>query len=101
MVCKTVHYQVKPEGLETVEAAMHDYAAYLSKNFSDCLWWTASESKDSTRFVTLITAPNEARDEALRACEGTKTFVDILYAHTIGEVRFTDVTLTATSTPIP
>ena len=79
---------------------MDEYAEYLAREIPGSLWWTARIDGDPTRYVTVISAIDEPTDDLIRTCEGTKRFVDVLYAHTTEDPVFTRLTEVATTTPL-
>lgn len=99
-VHQTVVYRVEPGAVDRVEAAMAEYAAYLAREIPDALWWTGRHDDDATRFVTVISAPDEATDDQIRTCAGTRRFVDVLYANTVDDPVFTSLSEVATTAPL-
>lgn len=96
-VHQTVVYRVDPAAVGRVEAAMVEYADYLAQEIPGALWWTGRHDEDRTRFITVISAVDEATDDEIRACTGTERFVEVLYANTVEDPVFTRLTEVATT----
>jgi len=96
-IIKIARYQIRPEEREVVEQAMREFAAYVAFELADSTWVTYRDAAHPDRYVSVITADDEAADRRHRDAEGTKKFVDVLYPRLVGEVEFIDYTPVASS----
>lgn len=96
-VFKIARYEVQPEAREEVERAIQEFAAYVRAELRDSSWVTYRDKKNPNRYVSLISADDEAADERHRKAPGTKRFVEVLYPRLVGQVEFTEYEPFATS----
>ena len=96
-VFKIASYEVRPEAREEVERAIQEFAAYVRAELQDSSWVTYRDKKNPNRYVSLISADDEAADERHRQAPGTKRFVEVLYPRLAGLVEFTEYEPFATS----
>jgi quinol monooxygenase YgiN len=83
-------YEVHPEALEEVLAAIHEFVAYLRANepgaFRYEVW---QEDKHPTRFVHLFVWRDEEANRIHGQSAAVKKFAGILYPKCIAPVEFT------------
>jgi quinol monooxygenase YgiN len=96
-VFKIARYEVRPEERAHVERAIHEFATFVRTRLPDSSWVTYRDRTNPNRFVSLISAEDEAADERHRNAEGTRAFVEALYPRLAGEVEFADYELVASS----
>lgn len=96
-VFKIARYEVRPEAREEVERAIQEFAAYVRAELGDSSWVTYRDKQNPNRYVSLISADDEAADERHRKAPGTKRFVEVLYPRLVGPVEFTEYEPFATS----
>ncbi len=87
---KTACYRITAQSQPSVERAMHEYAAYLKREFPEQRWWTARSQEDPLSYISVIVAPDEQTNRAASDSDGTGVFVDALYPNVVGEVEWTD-----------
>ena len=96
-VIKIARYEIRPEERAEVERAMREFAAYVGSQLRDSAWVTYREKGNPNRFVSLITADDEAAEERHRGADGTKDFAEVLYPRLVGDVEFTDYEIVTSS----
>jgi quinol monooxygenase YgiN len=83
-------YEVRPEALDEVLAAIHDFVAYVRDNEPGALRYEAwQESGHSTRFVHLFVWRVEAANRLHGESAAVKKFAGILYPKCLAPVVFT------------
>lgn len=99
-IYQLAHYQVKPDAVEKVKAAIDEFVAYVTENEPGSVMYRAWQSQDDpTTFVHLF----EFADEAAHAAHGGSAAVrrfESVYTPELaaGPVRFVDYTQIAANT---
>ena len=87
-------YQVKPEALERVLAAIHEFVAYVRSNQSGTIRYEVwQEQNDPTRFVHIFIFRDGEADKAHSESAEVKKFASILYPECLAPVEFIDYEL--------
>jgi quinol monooxygenase YgiN len=82
-------YEVRPEALEEVLAAIHEFVAYLRANEPGALRYEVwQEDKHPTRFVHLFVWRDEEANRIHGESAAVKKFAGILYPKCIAPVEF-------------
>jgi quinol monooxygenase YgiN len=85
------HYQIRPESLERVLAAIHEFVAYVRANESGTLRYEVwQEQNDPTRFVHIFTFRDAEADKIHSESAAVKKFSGILYPECLAPVEFID-----------
>jgi quinol monooxygenase YgiN len=85
------HYQVHPESLEKVLAAIHEFVAYVRANEPGTLRYEVwQEQNDLTRFVHIFTFRDAEADRIHSESAAVKKFSGILYPECLAPVEFID-----------
>jgi quinol monooxygenase YgiN len=87
-------YEVRPEALERVDAAIHEFVGYIRSNEPGTLRYDVLQEKEhSTRFVHIfIFKDQQAHTRQVSSVE-VKKFSDILYPECLAPVEFIDYAL--------
>jgi quinol monooxygenase YgiN len=98
-IYQTAHYQVNPEAVAKVRAAITDFVEYVAANEPGSRMYTAWQSKhDPTRFVHLFEFADEAAHEAHGRSAAVRQFEAVYQPElTDGPVVFTDYVQIATN----
>ncbi len=84
-------YQVHPEALEQVLAAVEEFVAYVQANESGTLRYDVwQERDDPTRFVHTFTFRDAQAAQAHSESAAVKKFSGILYPQCLAPVEFVD-----------
>ena len=84
-------YQVRPEALERVLAAIHEFVAYLRTNEPGALRYEVwQEVADPTRFVHIFVFRDAEADKIHSESEAVKKFSGVLYPECLAPVEFVD-----------
>jgi quinol monooxygenase YgiN len=84
-------YQVRPEALERVLAAIHEFVAYLRTNEPGTLRYEVwQEVADPTRFVHIFVFRDAEADKIHSESEAVKKFSGVLYPECLAPVEFID-----------
>jgi quinol monooxygenase YgiN len=84
-------YQVRPEALERVLAAIHEFVAYLRTNEPGTLRYEVwQEVADPTRFVHIFVFRDAEADKIHSDSEAVKKFSGVLYPECLAPVEFID-----------
>lgn len=84
-------YQIRPESLERVLAAIHEFLAYLRANEPGTLRYEVwQEQNDPTRFVHIFTFRDAEADKIHSESAAVKKFSGILYPECLAPVEFID-----------
>ena len=84
-------YEVRPEALEEVLAAIHEFVAYVRDNEPGALRYEVwQESEHPTRFVHLFVWRDEAANRLHGESAAVKKFAGILYPKCLAPVAFTE-----------
>ncbi len=84
-------YQVHPEALERVLAAIHEFVAYVRANESGSLRYEVwQEQSDPTRFVHIFIFRDTEADRIHSESVEVKKFASILYPECLSPVEFID-----------
>ena len=98
-IYQTAHYQVRPEAVDKVRAAIVEFVDYVRHNEPGSRTYTAWQQKDDpTKFVHLFEFADEAAHETHGSSEAVRAF-EAVYAPELvgGPVVFTDYVLVATN----
>jgi quinol monooxygenase YgiN len=84
-------YEVRPEALEEVLAAIHEFVAYVRDNEPGALRYEVwQESEHPTRFVHLFVWRDEASNKLHGESAAVKKFAGTLYPKCLAPVEFTE-----------
>src|SRR4029079_17444675 len=84
-------YEVRPEALDDVIAAIHEFVAYVRDNEAGALVYELwQESKRPTRFVHLFVWRDEEANRLHGESAAVKKFSGILYPKCLAPVEFTE-----------
>ncbi len=85
------HYQVHPESLEKVLAAIHEFVAYVRANEDGTMRYEVwQELNDPTRFVHIFIFRDAEADKRHSESAEVKKFASILYPECLAPVEFID-----------
>jgi quinol monooxygenase YgiN len=92
-------YQVRPEALERVLAAIHEFVAYLRTHEPGTLRYEVwQEVADPTRFVHNFVFRDAESDKIHSESEAVKKFSGVLYPECLAPVEFIDYRQVDTNT---
>jgi quinol monooxygenase YgiN len=94
---KIARFEVRPEARLEVERAIREFALYVGLELEDSSWVTYRERANPNRYISLISAEDEAADSRHRNDQGTADFVRILHPRLVGEVDLNEYVLVASS----
>ena len=84
-------YEVRPEALDEVIAAIHEFVAYVRANEPGALRYEVwQESKQPTRFVHLFVWRDEEANTLHGESAAVKKFAGILYPRCLAPVEFVE-----------
>lgn len=84
-------YEVRPEALDEVIAAIHEFVAYVRANEPGALRYEVwQESKQPTRFVHLFVWRDEEANRLHGESAAVKKFAGILYPRCLAPVVFVE-----------
>ena len=84
-------YEVRPEALDEVIAAIHEFVAYVRANEAGALRYEVwQEREHPTRFVHLFVWRDEAANRLHGESEAVKKFAGILYPKCLAPVEFVE-----------
>ena len=84
-------YQIRPEALDRVLAAIRDFVAYVRTNEKGTLRYEVwQEQNDPTRFVHIFTFRDAEADRVHSESAEVKKFAGILYPQCLLPVEFID-----------
>jgi quinol monooxygenase YgiN len=90
-VRQLARYQVKPEALDKVLAAIHEFVAYVRANESGTLRYDVwQERDDPTHFVHIFVFRNADADRIHSESAQVKKFAGVLYPECLAPVEFID-----------
>jgi quinol monooxygenase YgiN len=97
LIYQTADYQVRPEAVERVKAAVAEFVTYVTAHEPGTLFYAAWQAKDDpTKFVHLFTFADEAAHRAHGSSAAVKAFEAVYGPElTAGPVVFTDYDLVA------
>jgi quinol monooxygenase YgiN len=100
-IYQTAHYQVRPQAVDRVKAAIARFVAYVTDNEPGSVLYAAwQEMADPTKFVHLFIFRDEAAHQAHGRSAAVKAFEEVYTPElTAGPVVFTDYQLVAANTP--
>jgi len=85
------HYQVRPEALPRVLAAIREFVAYVRKNEPGTLRYDVwQEKNDPTRFVHSFIFRDAEADRIHSESTEVKKFASVLYPECLAPVEFID-----------
>lgn len=98
-IYQTAHYQVQPDAVEKVKAAIEEFVDYVAANEPGSRVYTAWQQRDDpTRFVHLFEFADEAAHEAHGASDAVRQFEAVYGPELVGgPVVFTDYVVIATN----
>ena len=98
-IYQTAHYQVRPEAVDRVKAAIVEFVGYVRENEPGSRLYSAwQELDDPTRFVHLFIFEDETAHEAHGRSAAVRAFEAVYQPElTAGPVVFTDYGLVATN----
>ena len=99
-IYQTAHYQVKPEAVDKVKAAIAEFVDYVRENEPGSKVYTAWQQKDDpTKFVHLFEFADQAAHEAHGGSDAVRKFEAVYGPELVaGPVVFTDYVLIASNT---
>jgi hypothetical protein len=96
-IFKIARYEIRPEARAEVEQAIREFALYVGLELEDSSWVTYRERAHPDRYVSLISAEDEAAEGRQRTDQGMADFTRILHPRLVGEVEISDYVLVASS----
>ena len=102
MVRQLATYQVRPEAVERVLAAIREFVAYVKENEPGTLRYEAwQEQEDPTRFTHVFVFRDADAEQTHSDSADVKKFAAILYPQCLAPVEFVDFTQVASNAPRP
>src|SRR5262245_408517 len=94
-IYQTAHYQVQPDAIAKVKAAIEEFVAYVSENEPGTRMYASwQQVEDPTRFVHLFIFEDDAAHAAHGASEAVRRFESVYRPELVGgPVIFTDYRL--------
>jgi quinol monooxygenase YgiN len=91
-IYQTAHYQVNPDAVDKVKAAITEFVEYVSQHEPGTRIYTAwQQDSDPTKFVHLFEFADEAAHQAHGASAAVRKFEEVYQPElTAGPVIFTD-----------
>ena len=91
-IYQTAHYQVRPEAVDKVKAAIAEFVSYVAGNEPGTRIYAAWQQQDDpTRFVHLFEFADAAAHEAHGRSDAVRRFEDVYRPELVGgPVVFTD-----------
>jgi quinol monooxygenase YgiN len=99
-IYQTAHYEITPEGVADVKAAIAEFVRYVAANEPGTTMYASWQAKDDpTKFVHLFEFADDAAHKAHGASDAVRAF-EAVYQPLLaaGPVRFTDYELVARNT---
>lgn len=98
-IYQTAHYQVKPEAVANVKAAIEEFVDYVRTSESGTWLYVAWQADaDPTKFVHLFTFEDDAAHQRHGASDAVKQFEAVYQPELVGgPVVFTDYRMVATN----
>ncbi len=98
-IYQTAHYQVEPDGVAAVTAAIEEFVSYVRENEPGTRFYAAWQQKDDpTRFVHLFIFEDEAAHQAHGQSAAVRKFESVYSPQlAAGPVVFTDYMHVATN----
>ena len=98
-IFQTAHYQVKPEAVDRVSAAIDEFVAYVRANEPGTRMYVAWQSVDDpTKFVHLFEFTDQAAQDIHGRSDSVHKFESVYGPELVdGPVRFTDYRQRATN----
>ncbi len=98
-IYQTAHYQVNPQAVARVKAAIVEFVAYVADNEPGSVMYTAWQQKtDPTKFVHLFEFADESAHNAHGTSDAVRKFESVYQPElTAGPVLFTDYLQLATN----
>jgi quinol monooxygenase YgiN len=95
-------YEVRPEALERVLAAIHEFVAYVRANEPGTLRYEVWQERDNpTRFVHIFVFRDAEADRIHSESSEVKKFAGVLYPECLAPVEFIDYQKVASNTDPP
>jgi len=93
------YYEVRPEALERVLVALHEFVAYVRSNEPGTLRYDVwQEPGHPTRFVHIFTFRDADADRIHSESAQVKKFASVLYPECLEPVKFVDYKLVVSNT---
>lgn len=100
MVRQLASYQVRPDAVDRVLAAIREFVVYVKANEPGTLRYEAWQEKgDPTRFTHVFVFRDADAERTHSESAAVKRFSGILYPQCLAPVRFVDFELIATNQP--
>jgi quinol monooxygenase YgiN len=98
-IYQTAHYQVRPDAVPAVVAAIEEFVAYVTESEPGSIMYTAwQQLDDPTRFVHLFTFADEAAHQLHGNSQAVRRFESVYQPVLVGgPVVFTDYRLVASN----
>ena len=100
MVRQLANYQVRPDAVDRVLAAIREFVMHVKANEPGTLRYEAWQEKDdATRFTHVFVFRDADAERTHSESAAVKRFSGILYPQCLAPVRFVDFELIATNQP--
>ena len=98
-IYQTAHYQVKPDAVPKVRAAIEEFVDYVRNNEPGSWFYVAWQAvEDPTKFVHLFTFEDEAAHQRHGQSDAVRQFEAVYRPELVGgPVLFTDYQMVATN----
>jgi quinol monooxygenase YgiN len=98
-IYQTAHYQVKPEAVDNVKAAITEFIEYVRQNEPNTWFYVSWQAEDDpSKFVHLFTFEDDEAHQRHGKSEAVKKFESVYQPELVGgPVVFTDYQLVATN----
>lgn len=97
MIHKIAHYKVRQNKLGLVKPVIESFVAAVKANERMTYYAAYSHTEDPTRYVHIMSFPDEAAEKKHQTAVYTKQFVSVLYPNCEESPVFTDLVLRATT----
>ena len=102
VIHKTAIFQVRPDGLDRAAAAIREFVEYVRANEPGTVRYESYQERDDpTRFVHVFTFRDSVAEHVHSNSEAVKKFTAVLYPLCVQPVRFTDLSMVATTESRP
>ncbi len=100
-IYQTAHYQVRPDAMQSVVAAIEEFVAYVTQSEPGSVMYKAwQQLDDPSRFVHLFIFADEAAHQVHGNSEAVRRFESVYEPVLVGgPVVFTDYRLVASNQP--
>lgn len=100
-VYSLTRFEVRPDALESIERAMHDYANYVRTELADSTWTVYRDPAVPTRFVCMVRATTPIADDKHRKAPGTQAFLAALTPVLVSSIEDAHMQLVTSSDLAP